>query len=115
MFIRWKHRTKKPKPFRSEPEVRRSAVLVESVRVDGQPRLRHIAVLGGVHGDGSGDVGFWRSVYAALERLRAEKRITAKDRKRIIAELAEQVPLVTPAGIARWDRAIRRRVAATFS
>jgi hypothetical protein len=116
MFIRWKSRTKQWWPGRADPDTRWSAILVESVRVDGKPRLRHLAFLGSITDQqiqaGQGDIRFWRSVYRALDDL--GDRLTAKDRERIVAELADRVPRLTGAQVERREREFAGELAAAF-
>ena len=53
------------------PSLAGQAVLVESVRVDGKPRQKHIAFLGSIASDRLGNPGphFWFHVTSKLKRL----------------------------------------------
>jgi len=46
MFIRWKHRQCKQWHYSEEPDITHSAYLVQSVRIEGNPRQKVIAFLG---------------------------------------------------------------------
>ena len=71
MYVRWQqYRSRARNPWQRECNDRRArlkAILVESVRVDGKPRQKHIAFLGSlevsaVDDAGSGHAHFWRDV-----------------------------------------------------
>jgi hypothetical protein len=102
MFVRWQ--TYKPQdsmvPRRRYGESPRlSAILLESVRVDGKPRHRHIAFLGSLdlfpadHHDAehnpSRAIGFWRRVMRRLDKL--HNRITSAERESIVAAIAKKI------------------------
>jgi hypothetical protein len=59
--------------------------LVESVRVDGKPRQRHIAYLGSIASDSLGSPAprFWYDVTSKLKRL--GNRVGPEDYERIMA------------------------------
>jgi hypothetical protein len=79
----------------SNKQARLKAVLVESVRIDGKPRQKHLAVLGSLPLDAitehEGFPGswhrhrFWRIATARLDQFAPE------DRARILASIAEKV------------------------
>ena len=75
-------------------DVRWTAVLVESVRTCGQPRSRHIALLGSITESGmeidSQRRHFWDAVLDRLDRL--ANRISIEDRRRIEVAIALKVP-----------------------
>jgi hypothetical protein len=95
MYIRWQSRKRKSQ-FGSyrDLEMAWRAVLVESVRVDGKPKQRHIGYL----------VGFtesaiaipaqqrfvWDRIEARLARI-GSNRISAEDRETIMASIAEKI------------------------
>jgi hypothetical protein len=129
MFVRWFHYTSRnPQPWSRRFAVR--AVLVESRRVGGKPRLQHIAMLGSFNpGDLEADrwldpawarrhaaVPFWREARKVLDKL--ADRIASEDRAKIESALEERIPIPTPedeqqfeadraAAIARWKEAAR--------
>src|SRR5215204_3510922 len=52
MFLRWQMRKSVASRHRESPPVRPVALLVESVRIDGKPRQRHVAYLFSIwHGE----------------------------------------------------------------
>jgi hypothetical protein len=99
MFIRWQnyrsvarrhwHRAERP------PVTRCTAVLVKSVRVDGEPRRKHIACIASYHPplDVSGRMLFWRRARKRLDQI--ANWITAEDRVKIEAALASHVTPTT--------------------
>jgi hypothetical protein len=93
MFVRWqRYRSQALIPWRTE-RTRLKAILVESVRVDGKPRQKHIAFLGSIASDDAigGTVGkrFWRDVISKLKRL--GNRVAPEDYERIVAAIAAKV------------------------
>jgi hypothetical protein len=99
MFIRWQHRKKTRPMFMGRGrthdggDVRWTAILVESVRVDGKPRQKHIAYLESYFESDIDIVGehceFWDKISAHLDRL--NNRISAGDRKKIEADIARKI------------------------
>ncbi len=95
MFVRWKKRRSTDRAFwhAKHGSVTYYAVLIESVRVGGQPRQRFVAHLASYN---EGDtrrarmqhVDFWRQA----ERRLNELSIADGTRARIEAKLAERVP-----------------------
>jgi hypothetical protein len=85
MFVRWSIR---------KQDARRCAALVESVRIDGQPRQRHIAYLASIIGNKIDNVHrrrwFWDRVHDRLDRL--GNRMTIEERRRIEKIVAAKVP-----------------------
>lgn len=68
--------------------------MVESVRVDGKPRQKHIAFLGSIASNSLGSLGnsgrrFWYDVTSKLKRL--GNRIGPDDYERIIASIAAKI------------------------
>jgi hypothetical protein len=106
MFIRWlAYQPNASWSWRSEDKrIRLTAILVESVRVDGKPRQRHIASLASIREREMDDVNrrcqFWEEVTRKLDRL--DNRVSADDRCRIEAVLAERVSCATRKQYDRW-------------
>ncbi len=121
MFIRWlSYKSSVPQrqqePFRGYSE-RWSAILVESVRIDGKPRQRHIACLASIRDiDGMPDrfrysfrdtaeakrCKFWEKVIRKLDSL--GNRMTAEERQRIEAQIAKKVPCPSQEQYLQWKR-----------
>jgi hypothetical protein len=95
MFVRWQHRTKTRRVVFGRGQagdVRWSAILVESIWIDGRPRQRHIANLGSCVEQENTPVHraeFWKAVTSRLDRL--GNKLTAGDRKKIEAAIARKV------------------------
>ena len=91
MFIRWIERPSKTPGYDATAL---SLILAETKRIDGKPRQRHLAYLGGITDDQIKSPGsrctFWDSVTAAFERL--GNQVTPSDRQRFEAAIAERVP-----------------------
>jgi hypothetical protein len=118
MFIRWQtyrsvaywHTVPAFIAGRDPPIKRVRAVLVESVRVDGKPRLRHIAFIASYDPDpnprwaNSRRGRFWLTARERLDKL--ANRITLEQRARIEATLAERVPPLPPDEQAAFDRGV---------
>ena len=94
----------------------RSAVLVESVRINGQPRQRTIRYLGSIrecHLDLEGQYSifhrgyFWQSADTNLESL----DLSDLERARIIAALEDVVPRPDPEESAQAHERARERIA----
>ena len=108
MFVRWQlYRSQafdSDQRKRNDKQARLKAVLVESVRIDGKPRQKHIAFLGSTRIDGGDRRRFWYEVTTSLDRL--GNRVLPPDRKRIVAaitkRLGEQPP--TKAEIEQFKR-----------
>jgi hypothetical protein len=109
MYVRWQSRRRRTSAYPpwEEGDIHWRAILVENTRVDGKPRQKHIAYL----------VGFtesrikiavqrchlWDTISARLDDL--GNRITAADRERIEAAIAEKVLRPT---VAEYKREARR-------
>ena len=97
---RWGSRYNKPQRIR--------AVLVESVRVDGKPRLRHIAFIASYdpkpYREHSMRGRFWLTARERLDHL--ANRVTPEQRARIEATLAERVSPLPPDEQAAFDRGV---------
>src|SRR5262245_22011983 len=93
MYVRWQLYQSQARDSsmreRREPHARLKAILVESVRVGGRPRQRHIAFLGSVAIDGGDRRRFWYDVTTKLDRL--SNRVSPDDRQRIEAAIAKRV------------------------
>lgn len=78
------------------------AILVESKRVDGKPKQRHIAYLGSFKEHWRDVVQYrvqwWQDMSERLDRL--GNLITPDDRRRIEAALAKRMPPVTAEDLA---------------
>jgi len=93
MFVRWQiHRSQALDHWHcklNDEPARFSAVLVETVRVDGRPRQQHIAFLGSTTVNAKDHLGFWCQVTERLDRL--SNRLTPQDRKQIVAAIAKRL------------------------
>jgi hypothetical protein len=101
MFIRWQN-------YRSvwRDCTRWKAVLLESVNINGKPRLRHVAFIESykeceLHRLRT-RVVFWRRARKCLDRL--GNRITPEDRVEIEGALALRVPVSTPEEEEAYER-----------
>src|SRR4051794_32476987 len=90
MYVRWQQYRSRASWARQRRALLK-AILVESVRVDGKPRQKHIAFLGSIADDhlGSTAPAFWCDVTSKLKRL--GNRIGSEDYERIIASIAAKV------------------------
>jgi hypothetical protein len=126
MFVPWQtYRSQalnERQAARNDEPARLKAVLVESVRVHGKPRQRHVAFLGSMTfepiGFDSSRSRLWRNVTTQLERL--GNRISPEDRDRILASIAERVGGGPPtaAELEQFERdsdALRARLRAISS
>lgn len=82
----------------NEQDVHWAVILVESVRVDGKPRQRHVAYVGGIT-ESAIEIDiqrchFWDQISARLDAL--GNQMTTADREKIEAAIAEKVPRPTP-------------------
>ena len=102
MFIRWIERPSKD----GHDFTAMSAILAESKRVNGKPRQRHIAYLGGITDDAIEHLGsrydFWNQVTAAFDKL--DNQVTPSDRQRFETAIAARVPRPTADEHARVIR-----------
>jgi hypothetical protein len=93
MFVRWQlyrsHALDTRLRKQNDKHARLKAVLVESVRVDGRPRQKHIAFLGSTSIDGGDRPRFWYQVTTSLDRL--ANRVSPQDRKRILAAITKRL------------------------
>jgi hypothetical protein len=112
MFVPWQtYRTKARSRWlrqyreRNGEDARLKAILVESARVNGKPRQRHIAFLGSVSIGGRDLPRFRYEVTTRLDQL--SNRVSPEDRQRIAAAIAEKVvggQLMTPDEMAQFKR-----------
>jgi hypothetical protein len=114
MYVRWQSYKK----VHEQKVVHWSAVLVEAVRVDGKPRQRHIAYLGGLevqdpeapgyqHPDNksrrnANQCMFWKRALETLEFL--GNRVSPNDHKKIVAAVVKRIPMPTEAEKERSRR-----------
>ena len=92
MFVRWQtHRSQALDYWhcKRNDSARFAAVLVETVRVDGKPRQKHIAFLGSTTVNAKDHLGFWCQVTERLDRL--SNRLTPQERKQIVAAIAKRL------------------------
>jgi hypothetical protein len=102
LFIRWQLYPRQSSPGCTNPGnagVRWTAVLAQSVRVDGKTRQKRIACLGSYHEHDCDRiplwyVGFWRRAAAHLDQL--GNRISLNDREKIEAAIARKIQRPTP-------------------
>jgi hypothetical protein len=111
MFIRWQSRKRGSPAFGPSARIRGrvvradtrkldvhwAAILVQAVRVDGNPKQEHVAYLGGIT-ETAIEIQpqrcyFWEGVTECLDKLSG--RITPDERMRIEQSIAERVPLPT--------------------
>jgi hypothetical protein len=108
MFVRWQqYRSQardKQHRERNDARVRLKAILVESVRIAGEPRHKHIAFLGTMWVDGRDRRRFWYNVTTRLNQL--SNLVSTKERKRIGAAIAEKVGghLMTVTELKQFER-----------
>ena len=108
MYVRWQlYRSQARDPHVRKHrglDARLKAILVESARVDGQPRQKHIKFLGSVRLDGRDSQRFWYDVTTTLNRL--GKRVSPDDRKQIEAAIVKRVggKPMTKAQLRQFDQ-----------
>jgi hypothetical protein len=104
MFVRWQLYKSQAQWACNDRAPRLKAILVESIRIDGKPRQKHVAFLGSVSLDKRRGSRFWYSVTTKLNSL--GERVSPADRKRIESALAKRVEgrLLSKAELAQWDR-----------
>jgi hypothetical protein len=114
MYVRWQsYEHKKPEPRKYSTEKRRydvlwRAILVESVRVNGKSRNRHIAYLGGITNEEQKDPErrrrFWKRVLKRL--LLLANRVSPEDHAKIIASITKKVkgPIPTREEMPKMDQ-----------
>jgi hypothetical protein len=107
MFIRWQaHRTRDR--IRRTERIRWAVILVESKRIDGKPRQRHVAYLGSFDDSYLERIcvrGFFlKKVADRLDRL--GNRISPDARSRIDAAIAKRLPPLTPEQYQECERGL---------
>jgi hypothetical protein len=114
MFVRWQRREQRQKHPGLRAETHLAAILIESVRVDGNSRQRHIAYLSGITEEKIvGSIGarsrFWRQVDERLQGLPTP--LTDLERSRIVSALADKVPRPTKEECQRSAREFQAKFA----
>jgi hypothetical protein len=100
MYARWQRRESVATKYRKQEPLgaRWSVIVVENVRVDGKPKQKHVAYLGGFDEAALEWVGwrdqFWMKISKRLDGL--ANRIPPDDRQMIEAAIAKKIPPVTP-------------------
>src|SRR5262245_60876456 len=111
MYVRWQSRKQV-----LGKDVRRTAIVVESVRVDGTPTQRHIAYLGGIAESAINNLAsqcrFWTNVKNKLDSL--GHCITVENRERIEAAVAKTVPRPTNTQLAAFVHECKRLGSGSF-
>jgi hypothetical protein len=93
MFVRWQEyrsraQSSRVRAFRKKHGPHRlRAILVETVRIDGEPRQRYLAYLGSVQADRRDRPRFWYDVTRKLEQC----RLSREERKQIMSAIAKKV------------------------
>jgi hypothetical protein len=94
-----------------DPKMRLGAILVESARIGGKPRQRHVAYLGNIEETKLGDVRsrcrFWESVVTKLDKL---NQVTPIDRERIEQAIRQRVRCPTREQYDEYDDFYRARL-----
>jgi hypothetical protein len=122
MYVRWKLRCCKQWVAWQEADVTYSAYLVESKRVAGKPQQKVIVFLGSIrHGsegcwhfrnlfhDRAARFQFLRWLEVRLDRL----ELAPEQRLRIVAQVNQEVPPLTPDEQARYEAEEAERSAST--
>jgi hypothetical protein len=108
MFIRWQSRPRRRAEFGyGDDDTHWRVILLESVRIDGKPRQRHIAYLAGFTESAARIPAQQRFLWERIEKRlkRLGKRIPAKDHKGIMAALIKKIGKPpTKAQRAKLDR-----------
>ena len=113
MYVRWR---RKQRVDRHKLGPLLCAELVESRRVEGAPRQRTVAYLGGIR-EGSIEVApsrhldFWRGGARRLDKLGDD--LAPEDREKVETALAKKVRRVTDAERAELDEMLARLMAMT--
>ena len=93
MFVRWYEYKSKAQSRRlrvsrkKHGQHRLRASLIKAVRINGEPRQRHLAYLGSVQADRRDLPRFWYNVIRKLDRC----RLSPEERKRITTAIAKKV------------------------
>jgi|SRR6516165_7968901 len=90
MYIRWQTRPR----TRPQPDRHHRCLLVEAVRIAGQPTQRHLAYLGGITDSGIASAAqrraFWDHVASSF--LKLGSKLSTTERQRLEAAIAVKVP-----------------------
>ena len=118
MYVRWQRQTRK-KCSRMHDHVVPvflAAILVESHRVDGKPRQRHIAYLGGIQDVQLASAGhrrtFWRHAQEHLDGLalaNAQRRRIEDALARVVARPTEEESGLSEHEFARLEAVVAGR------
>ena len=106
MFIRWQKYRSVAYWKKNTPITRIKAVLIEAVRIDGEPRQKHIALIASYQPSQLDQIStrsiFWRHARQQLDRI--GDQITPEDRSKVEAALAQRVSPTTAAEDAALER-----------
>ena len=91
MFLRWRQR-----PLRRQPDSTLEAVLVQSVRVGGQPRQQTVGYLGSIRAQYRLAPAYRQAFWRSVERRLAVLDLPLATRQALEGQLAQQVPRPTP-------------------
>jgi hypothetical protein len=87
----------KPAVVKGEPRSDVKAILVESVRIDGKPRQRHVAFIASYEANKLDQIRtrstFWRHARQRPDQI--DNQITPADRSKVEGALAQRVPRTT--------------------
>jgi hypothetical protein len=117
MFIRWQKRTRsiyRPVFGSGSDDINWTAVLLKAVRIDGKPWQRYIGCIAGIHQsaldlpNAHQRCWFWDKAMERLHRLSNE--VDEEDRGRIIATIAEKVPMSSREEYEACHRSVRERL-----
>ena len=102
MYVRWQQYKR-----RRDGALYFTAALVESGRVNGTPRQKHLLNIGGItkadaKGDAEARCRFWIKALNAFAALKKRKAMTPSDQKKVEAALALQVARPTDKEIERY-------------
>jgi hypothetical protein len=104
-------------PRRLNPDIFWKAFLVETIRIDGKPRHRHIGCIASIkQSQIDADTAhqrcwFWDGVLDRLHQL--PDQVKEQDRERIIATIAKMVPTPTRAEYEFCHRSVRGKFGVT--
>ena len=98
MFIRWQKYRSVALWHRGKPPITRvKAILVETVRIDGKPRQKHVAFIASYEANKLDQIStrstFWRDARQRLDQI--GNQTTPADRSKVEAALAQRVPPTT--------------------
>ena len=107
MYVRWQQYRSQARDQRqrerNDQRARLKATLVKNVRINGEPRQKHVAFLGSMSIDGSDRPRFWYDVTTRLARL--SNRLSPAEREQIGAAIAKRVggSLLTQAQVVEFE------------